>query len=68
MEYQGASESMVFPVIEDKIRRNTRRVLEVAATDNIPPRQAAIELASKRVKRAMGYRRYAVFSSAPGFV
>jgi glutamate dehydrogenase (NAD(P)+) len=68
MEYQGAGESMVFPVIEDKIRRNTRRVLEAAATDNIPPREAALELASKRVKRAMGYRRYSVFSSAPGFV
>ncbi len=68
MEYQGAGESMVFPVIEDKIRRNTRRVLEAAATDNIPPRQAALELATKRVKRAMSYRRYAVFSSAPGFV
>ncbi len=68
MEYQGAGESMVFPVIEDKIRRNTRRVLEAAATDNILPRQAALKLASKRVKRAMSYRRYSVFSSAPGFV
>lgn len=68
MEYQGAGEPMVFPVIEDKIRRNTRRVLEAAAIDGIPPRQAALELATKRVKRAMGYRRYSVFSSAPGFV
>lgn len=68
MEYQGAGESMVFPVIEDKIRRNTRRVLEAAAADNVPPRQAAIELASARVRRAMSYRRYSVFSSAPGFV
>ncbi len=68
MEYQGAGEAMVFPMIEDKIRRNTRRVLDAAATDNIPPRQAALEMAATRVKRAMSYRRYSVFSSAPGFV
>ncbi len=68
MEYQGAGESMVFPVIEDKIRRNTRSVLDAAASQNILPREAAVDLATKRVKRAMNYRRYSLFSSAPGFV
>ncbi len=68
MEYQRAGESAVFPVIEDKIRRNTRSVLERAQRNNAPPREVAIELATERVHRAMDYRRYAVFSGAPGFV
>ncbi len=68
MEYQRASEAAVFSVIEDKIRRNTRLVLERAARDGVPPRDVALNLAAERVREAMGLRRYAVFSSAPGFV
>ena len=36
--------------------------------EGILPRQAAIELAEQRVRRAMSYRRWSLFSSAPGFV
>jgi glutamate dehydrogenase (NAD(P)+) len=68
MEYRGASESEAFSAIEEKFRRNTRQVLEYAANNNILPRQAALELALKRVKKAMSFRRFSSFSSAPNFV
>jgi glutamate dehydrogenase (NAD(P)+) len=68
LEYQGASESAVFQTIADKIRRNTTEVLERSGREGILPRQAAVELAEQRVRKAMGYRRWSLFSSAPGFV
>jgi glutamate dehydrogenase (NAD(P)+) len=68
MEYGGASESEAFAAIEEKLRRNTRQVLEYAANKDILPRQAALELAMARVKKAMGFRRFSSFSSAPNFV
>ena len=68
MEYKGASESAVFETIEEKIRRNTKEVLERSRDEGMLPRQAAIELAERRVRKAMGYRRWSLFSSAPGFV
>jgi glutamate dehydrogenase (NAD(P)+) len=68
MEYRGASESEAFSAIEEKLRRNTRQVLEYAANNNILPRQAALELALKRVKKAMSFRRFSSFSSAANFV
>ncbi len=68
MEYQGASEGAALQSIEEKLRRNTRLVLEQATQRNILPREAAVELALDRVKTAMGFRRYSLFSTAPGFV
>ena len=68
MEYKGASESAVFETIEEKVRRNTREVLERSRDEGILPRQAAVELAEHRVRKAMGYRHWPLFSSAPGFV
>ncbi|WP_440947484.1 Glu/Leu/Phe/Val family dehydrogenase [Methanosarcina sp. T3] len=67
-EYQGATRCMAFDSIEEKVRSNTAQVLEAAKTKGILPREAAVELAAKRVKRAMRYRRWSIFSSAPGFV
>ncbi|HET8760685.1 MAG TPA: Glu/Leu/Phe/Val dehydrogenase [Nitrospiria bacterium] len=67
MEYHGTGESTVFQVIEDKLRRNTRLVLEASASQRILPRQAAMDLAVQRVKKAMSMRRFSLFSSAPGF-
>jgi glutamate dehydrogenase (NAD(P)+) len=67
MEYQGAGESAVFQAIEEKLTRNTRLVLEDSARRNILPRQAATELALQRVKKAMSFRRFSLFSSAPEF-
>jgi glutamate dehydrogenase (NAD(P)+) len=68
MEYQGACQSLAFQAIEEKLRRNTRLVLEDAATKGILPREAAVDLAVQRLKKSRGYRRWSLFSSAPGFV
>jgi len=68
MEYQGASEAAAFQSIEEKIRRNTREVMEAARSRKILPRAAAVELAAERVRKAMGLRRFSLFSSAPGFL
>ena len=68
MEYHGASESAAMQAIEEKLRRNTRLVLENAARRSILPREASVELALARVKKAMSFRRYSLFSTAPGFV
>ena len=61
MEYHGASESAVLAVIEEKLRRNTAQVLERARAGKILPRQAAVQLAEERVRRAMGFRRWSIF-------
>jgi glutamate dehydrogenase (NAD(P)+) len=68
MEYQRAGQSASFQAIEEKLRRNTRLVLEVAASRGILPREAAVALALRRLKKSMSYRRWSLFSSAPGFV
>jgi glutamate dehydrogenase (NAD(P)+) len=61
MEYHGASESAALDSIEEKLRRNTGQVLERARSESILPRQAAVELAEERVRRAMSFRRWSIF-------
>lgn len=61
MEYQRASESAVFAAIEEKLRQNTEQVLETARSRRILPREAALDLAVQRVRKAMGYRRWSIF-------
>ena len=68
MEYQGASQSSAFASIEEKLRRNTEMVLSASKAQGILPRQAAMDLALQRVRKAMSFRRWSLFSSAPGFV
>lgn len=61
MEYQKASESEAFATIAEKVRRNTEQVLAHARREQIPPRLAAVAMASERVRRAMGIRRWSIF-------
>ncbi|MCG6897853.1 MAG: Glu/Leu/Phe/Val dehydrogenase [Thiocapsa sp.] len=68
MELHGSTETAALEAIEERVRRNTRIVLEDARRRAILPRQAAIEMAEARVRKAMGFRRYSLFSSAPGYV
>jgi glutamate dehydrogenase (NAD(P)+) len=68
MEYEGSSQSAAFATIEEKLRRNTRMVLEAARDKDILPREAAVNLALERVEKAMGFRRFSLFSQAPRFV
>jgi glutamate dehydrogenase (NAD(P)+) len=67
MEYHGANEQAVFASIEEKVRRNAELVLDSANRNGTLPRTAAVELAGDRVKKAMTFRRWSLFSSAPGF-
>jgi glutamate dehydrogenase (NAD(P)+) len=68
MEYQGSTKMAAFQTIEEKLRRNTQMVLDRMKEEGVLPRLAAIELATERVKKAMSFRRFSLFSTAPGFV
>ena len=59
VEYHGGTLSTAFQMIEENIRTNTARILTQAAETNSLPRQAAVELAEQRVRKAMSYRRRA---------
>jgi glutamate dehydrogenase (NAD(P)+) len=61
MEYQNASQAAAFSAIEEKLRRNTREILETAKQDQILPRDAALEMARKRVVKAMSFRCWNIF-------
>ncbi|MDJ0864742.1 MAG: Glu/Leu/Phe/Val dehydrogenase [Myxococcota bacterium] len=61
MEYHGAGRKAAFEAIDEKIRDNTARVLEASRERGILPRQAAVELAEERVRKAMGHRRWSIF-------
>ncbi|MBU5614131.1 Glu/Leu/Phe/Val family dehydrogenase [Geomonas azotofigens] len=58
MEYAGRNEREAFAAIAERIRSNTRMVLERAADAGVPPRAAADALARERVKKAMSFRDY----------
>jgi len=68
MEYKGSTKAAAFETIEEKLRRNTQMVLERMKEEGALPRQAAIELATERVRKAMSFRRFSLFSTAPGFI
>jgi glutamate dehydrogenase (NAD(P)+) len=57
VEYHGGTQAQAFETIEEKIRANTEQVLEHARKTGTLPRQAAVSLATERVKRAMTFRR-----------
>ena len=56
-EYRGGTEGDAFEAIAEKIRRNTNDVLRRSREERIEPRQAALELATERLKEALSYRR-----------
>jgi glutamate dehydrogenase (NAD(P)+) len=60
MEYHGATRSAAFAAIEEKIRANTTAVLEAMTARRIPPRAAALTLATERVEQAMRHRRFSI--------
>lgn len=57
VEYHGGTQRRAFEAIEDKIRENTREVLELARSHKQMPYEAAMALAKQRVAEAMAYRR-----------
>jgi glutamate dehydrogenase (NAD(P)+) len=58
VEYRGGSETAAFAAIDEKIRRNTRAVLDRVEKKRALPRAAALALATARVDRAMAARRW----------
>ena len=60
MEYAGATRSAAFAAIEEKIRANTEAVLAEVKAKGMLPREAAVNLASRRVRQAMELRRFSI--------
>lgn len=61
LEYRGATQTAAFTAIAEKIRANTSEVLSSARREAIRPREAAVRLATERIKRAMATRRWGIF-------
>ncbi len=61
MEWSGATQSAAFAAIAERIRANTQAVLEAARSRGVRPRQAAVDLAVERIRRAMQTRRWSIF-------
>jgi glutamate dehydrogenase (NAD(P)+) len=59
MEYYRGTEQAALQAIADKLRQNTRIVLDTIKEKHCPPREAAERLALARLKKAMGYGRWA---------
>jgi len=61
MEYRGSTQAAVFDEIAERVRTNTRSVLEASAREQKTPRQAATELSVSRIRDAMATRRWSIF-------
>ena len=53
MEYIGGTPKQMFRLVERKIKHNTNVVLEHSEKERINPREAALEIAQSRVRKAM---------------
>jgi glutamate dehydrogenase/leucine dehydrogenase len=58
IEYQHGTEAMALAAIDEKIRANTRAVMEEVRRGNILTRRAAVTLAERRIRAAMRTRRW----------
>jgi glutamate dehydrogenase (NAD(P)+) len=58
IEYRGGTERAAFDHINERIRANTRIVLQESRRDNVLPRDTAVALAECRVRAAMQTRRW----------
>ncbi len=56
--FAGGTQGQACETIEDKIRRNTEVVLDVSRSQTLSPHAAAEQLARRRVRAAMDYRRW----------
>lgn len=54
VEYIKGTKQKMFKLVEQKIKKNTALVLKAAKEKNVPPREAALEIAKERVKKKMG--------------
>ncbi|NOR51635.1 MAG: Glu/Leu/Phe/Val dehydrogenase, partial [Gammaproteobacteria bacterium] len=49
MEYHGATQAAALDTIEEKLKRNTRQVLETATREKLLPREVAMQMAQQRI-------------------
>ena len=56
-EYMGENPQRMFEMVEEKIVRNVRLVIKKAEEEKITPRDAALEIAQERFRKAMRKRR-----------
>jgi glutamate dehydrogenase (NAD(P)+) len=61
MEYQGVGETAAFAEIADRIGHNTGEMLSRSEAEGKTPRQAALDMATARVRAAMATRRWSTF-------
>ncbi|HQR05215.1 MAG TPA: Glu/Leu/Phe/Val dehydrogenase [Gemmatales bacterium] len=57
VEFHGGTQSLAFDMIAQRIRDNTRSVFTRSRDERISPRQAAVDLATERVRTAMAMRK-----------
>jgi glutamate dehydrogenase (NAD(P)+) len=60
MELAGATRASALAAIAERVRANTEAVLGEAKARGVLPRAAATELATRRIRQAMGYRRFSI--------
>jgi glutamate dehydrogenase (NAD(P)+) len=53
VEYKGGNTEKMFKMVEEKVVKNTAKVLRVAKKQGIKPRDAAIHVALERIKKKM---------------
>jgi len=58
VEYHGGTEATAFAAIAEKIGRNTSEMLAEMARTKMLPREAAVQLAERRLKEAAAARRW----------
>ncbi|MEK7822411.1 MAG: glutamate dehydrogenase, partial [Planctomycetota bacterium] len=63
-EYMGYSSRGMFDIVERRVKKNTRAVLEYGKDKGMKPRDAAMEIAVERVREAMASRLEAGGASA----
>ena len=57
VEYTGGTPAKMFKLVEEKIKKNTKLVLEQAKKENVSPRKAGMDIAQERVIQAMKKRK-----------
>ena len=61
MEYRGATQTTTMDTIKEKIRGNTREVVELAKGEDLLPREAGVQLSLSRLEKAMHHKRWRIF-------
>jgi glutamate dehydrogenase/leucine dehydrogenase len=56
VEYKGGTPDEMFKMVEEKVVKNTAKVLRVAKKQKIKPRDAAVHVALERIKKKMAKR------------